>query len=91
MTKVVLLTGGTGSLGTNILARLLGRDDVSRIYALSRAGSSGSTSKDRHVQAFEREHESKDILSDTRVEFLEGDTALDHFGLPNDKFEQVRL
>ena len=87
--KVVLLTGGTGSLGSNILARLLERGDVSKVYALSRSSASGSTSKDRHTQTFEKEHGSADVLTSSKVEFFDGDPALDRFGLSEETFERV--
>ena len=87
--KVVLLTGGTGSFGSNILAWLLKSDDISMIYALSRASSTTSNSKDRHVQAFQREDLPIDIL-DSKVHFLDGDLAADSFGLTKERFDEVR-
>ena len=87
--KVVLITGGTGSLGSNILAWLLRSDDVSKVYALSRAGSSGSMAKEKHVQAFQREDIPSDLLSSSKVQFFNGDAALDRLGMPEKTFTQV--
>ena len=88
--KVVFLTGGTGSLGANILARLLECKDVSKIYACSRnIGASASSSKERHARAFEKEGIPMDKLEDTRIDFLDGDTSLEGFGVLPTIFERV--
>ena len=88
--KVVLLTGGTGSLGANILTWLLKDKEVTKVYALSRASSSGSSARDRHVRGFEREELPTDML-DSKVDFFDGDPALDNLGLPADVFSKVRF
>lgn len=88
--KVVLLTGGTGSLGANILAWLLKDPNVATVYALSRTSSSGSTARDRHIRGFEREDIPTDLLN-SKVQFFDGDPALEHFGLPVNLFTKVRF
>ena len=70
--------------------RHLERDDVFKVYALSRASSAGSKSKDRHIQTFEKEHGAANLLSESsKVEFYDGDPALDFFGLSEEVFAQV--
>jgi hypothetical protein len=51
-TEVVLLTGSTGGLGSQLLASLLADDHVKTVYALNRP-SSKKTSLDRHKNTFE--------------------------------------
>lgn len=88
--KVVLLTGGTGSLGSNILAHLLKSDSIVKVFALSRASPSEPclSSRDKHVQAFKREDFPTDTF-DFKVEFFDGDPSLDNFNLPKDIFDKV--
>ena len=87
--KVVLLTGGTGSLGCNILARLLESESVCKVYALSRPSHDGTSAKDRHVRAFERESLSVDMLDSAKVQFFDGDASLENFGIPPGDYDRV--
>jgi hypothetical protein len=48
---VVLLTGSTRGLGSQLLATMLKEDQVERVYALNRP-LSGKTSQARHVETF---------------------------------------
>jgi hypothetical protein len=47
--QVVLLTGSTGGLGSNLLAALLADDRVAKIYALNRPAATSSTSRHEGV------------------------------------------
>ncbi|KAI5121945.1 hypothetical protein M0805_002017 [Coniferiporia weirii] len=72
---VVLLTGSTGSLGSNILAKLIQNAGVVHVYTMSRPSSSGTSVKERHVAAFTREGLDVELLDDPKVEFLQGDPS----------------
>ena len=89
--KAVLLTGSTGSLGSNILMRLLQDRAIGKVYALSRSALDGSSAKGRHVRAFERETFPLDVLDDTKVQFFDGDLAQTDFGLPSQLFDEVNF
>lgn len=88
--KIVLLTGGTGSLGSNVLACLLESRNISKVYAISRTGSTGSSAKERHLEAFGREDISAALLETPKAQFSDGDTAVDRFGMQEDLFNRVR-
>jgi hypothetical protein len=48
----VLLTGSTGFLGGQILTQLLDHPNVAHVYVYNRPSATGTSSKDRHIQAF---------------------------------------
>jgi hypothetical protein len=48
----VLLTGSTGGLGSAILDRILKNAKVSKVYVLNRHSSTGKTSRERQLDAF---------------------------------------
>ena len=85
---VVILTGSTGSLGANILAKLLERPEVIRVYAMSRP-SSGLSAKERHVKAFEREGLDVSLLDNNKVQCLVGDAATSDFGIDPTLYQEV--
>ncbi|KAG6810396.1 putative NRPS-like protein biosynthetic cluster [Tricholoma furcatifolium] len=88
--KVVLLTGSTGNLGSQILADLLGDSSVERVYALNRASSGSASILERHVQRFEDKALDVKLLQSDRLVFVEGDTALPGFGLQADVFKKIQ-
>jgi hypothetical protein len=48
----MLLTGSTGFLGGQILTQLLDHPNVAHVYVYNRPSATGTSSKDRHIQAF---------------------------------------
>lgn len=86
----MLLTGGTGSLGSNILARLIESPRVSRIYSLSRHSSDNSTVEERHQKAFEREGLGRSLLETGKVRLLEADPSQPGFNLPPDVYKELQ-
>ena len=86
---VVLLTGGTGSLGANILAKLIQRDDIQLVYAMSRPSSSRSSSKERHASAFERENLDTKMLDSPKVRFVDGDAERADLAVDLSLYEEV--
>lgn len=88
---VVLLTGSTGNLGSEIL-RLLCDDNsnVTKVYALNRR-SSKQTIYERHAAQLGAKGVDGGFLRSPRLVFLEGDTALPNFDLDIDVYEEVCL
>ncbi|THH09230.1 hypothetical protein EW145_g2182 [Phellinidium pouzarii] len=87
---VVLLTGSTGSLGSNILAKLIQRAGIARVYALSRPSPDGASAKDRHVAAFTREGLDVDSLDSSKVRFLVGDPSYADFAVEPTVFKEMQ-
>ncbi|KAH8110846.1 acetyl-CoA synthetase-like protein [Phellopilus nigrolimitatus] len=87
----VLLTGSTGSLGSNILAKLIQNKAVTRVYAMSRPSSDGVSVKERHAKAFERESLDVQLLDDARVSFVEGDAGHADFAIDAKLFAETKL
>ncbi|KAH8111803.1 acetyl-CoA synthetase-like protein [Phellopilus nigrolimitatus] len=86
---VVVLTGGTGSLGSNILAKLIQSSSTVRVYALSRPSSDGSV-KERLAKTFERENLELKLLDDTKLRLLEGDASKPDFGIGAERFTELQ-
>lgn len=84
---VVLLTGSTGSFGSNILAKLIASPEVARIYALSRASPEGV--EERHLSAFSREGLDTELLKSGKVLFLYGDPSYEDFKMNSIIYSEV--
>ncbi|EPQ57831.1 acetyl-CoA synthetase-like protein [Gloeophyllum trabeum ATCC 11539] len=80
---VVLLTGSTGSLGSYILAALLGDDRVKRVYAFNRLSATSPT-VDRQKAAFVNRGLSGDLFTSSKVVFVDGDASVPDLGLSSD-------
>ena len=79
--EVVLLTGSTGGLGTQLLAQLASMPTVSHVYALNRKASDGKCSRERQVEALAERGLDVSIVDSPRVTLVEGDTAAADFGI----------
>lgn len=88
---VVLLTGSTGTLGSYMLADLLGRPEVSTVYVLNRfSAAPGTYSSMRQLQAFEERGLNTRLLTSSRkIHYLEGDISHDRLGLTAPTYERV--
>ncbi|KNZ74034.1 Linear gramicidin synthase subunit D [Termitomyces sp. J132] len=86
--KVILLTGSTGNLGSQILADLLLDSSVERVYALNRA--STSSILERHTERFQDKGLDIKLLQSDRLAFVEGDAALSRFGLSDQLYNEIR-
>lgn len=80
--ETVVVTGTTGRLGSHLLAQLLQRPDVRRVYALNRE-SSGSVDalEKRSREAFKLWRLDESLLACGKVSFHVVDLARPHFGL----------
>ncbi len=81
---VVVLTGSTGTLGTNILQVLLEDSQVIKVYCLNRA----PDALERHQKAFADRVVHYDLA--TKVEFLQAEFGGPQFGLESTKFKELK-
>ena len=90
-TETVIITGTTGRLGAHLLAQLLAREDVARVYALNREPS-GSVEKltARSKDAFEKWGLDASLLAGGKVTFHAADLAQPNFGLTSQLHDEVR-
>jgi hypothetical protein len=88
--EVVLLTGSTGGLGSQLLVGLLEADKVAKVYVLNRA-SAQSSSLERHERTFRDRGLDLALLQSSKLIFLEGEASAENFGLSADQYEEVRL
>ncbi|KAF8878947.1 putative aminoadipate reductase [Infundibulicybe gibba] len=86
---VVLLTGTTGNLGSQLLASLLRDDRVDRVYALNRPSKSHAM-LDRHALRFEDKALDLKLLASGKLIFVEGDASQRLLGLSESIYEELR-
>ncbi|KAG6838456.1 hypothetical protein C0991_011540, partial [Blastosporella zonata] len=86
--KVVLLTGSTGNLGSQILADLLLDPSVERVYALNRTSNRQASMLERHQERFTDKALDVELLRSDRLVFVEGDTALPGLGLQEELYRE---
>lgn len=88
--NVVLVTGTTGSIGTNILAILLASDAVARIYAMNRkTKGGGETSMERQAKAFSARGLDPAVLDAGKVVLIEADLTEQDLGISNESLQEV--
>ncbi|KAI9459306.1 acetyl-CoA synthetase-like protein [Russula earlei] len=85
---VYLLTGTTGTLGSNMLAQLLEAPGVARVYSFNRTSKS-STSQARHHSAFSHRGLNMSLLSSEKLVYVEGDLSASKFGLDDHLYGEV--
>ncbi|KAJ7845316.1 putative aminoadipate reductase [Mycena leptocephala] len=88
--SVVLLTGSTGSLGSQILASLIKDDRVKRIYAFNRPSERALTSSERHRAVFEDRGLDTSLLSSPKLSFVEGQTYEKDLGVAVNLYNKIR-
>lgn len=79
VSKCVILTGSTGSLGKHLLRQLLASPDVTKVYSLDRNVNASS----KHTDTFVSQEK------ESRVEFLQVEYGQPEFGLPAQKYEEL--
>ncbi|KAI6102822.1 putative aminoadipate reductase [Pisolithus sp. B1] len=87
--RVVLITGSTGALGSYIVASLLQREDVARIYVLNRR-SRTTTSQERQLSTFQDRGLDTDLLESQKLVYAEGDTSQENLGLEDKTYAEIR-
>ena len=86
---VVLLTGSTGNLGSQVLEILLLNPEISRVYTLNRASASSKSQLDRHLDRFGDKGLDLSALASKKWAPLEGDLAKEDLGLSQADYKEV--
>ncbi|KIJ28759.1 hypothetical protein M422DRAFT_189414, partial [Sphaerobolus stellatus SS14] len=86
--EVVLLTGSTGGLGSQILAQLVTMPSITRVYAFNRP--SKKSSRQRHIEAFTDRGNPLSLLDSKKIIYVEGDTAVEGFGIESGLFREIQ-
>ncbi|KXN81584.1 L-aminoadipate-semialdehyde dehydrogenase large subunit [Leucoagaricus sp. SymC.cos] len=84
----VFLTGSTGHLGSQILARLLTDPAISRVYAFNRPGT--RSIEERHADQFRTDELDVDVLKSNKLRFVEGDLSEKHLSISEDLYDEIR-
>lgn len=84
---VVLLTGSTGNLGTNLLARFAKDHRVKKIICLNREGNLRSQDRQEISNSLQGTNFTKADWA--KIEFIETDTQSENLGLGRNSFELV--
>lgn len=79
VSKCVVLTGSTGSLGKHLLRQLLASPGVTKVYSLDRNMNASS----KHTDTLASQE------NESRVEFLQVEYGQSDFGLPARKYEEL--
>ncbi|KAG6855913.1 hypothetical protein H0H87_009479 [Tephrocybe sp. NHM501043] len=86
---VVLLTGSTGSIGTEILAKLLEDASVEHIYAFNRPSLESFTIEERHRNRFKESGLDIGLLNTEKVSFISGDATQPNLGLDRGQYSEL--
>lgn len=86
---VVLLTGSTGNLGSQMLASLLLDSQVKTVYAFNRPTSGSKTIQDRQAERFVDKALDVSLLSSNRLIYLEGEASHRNLGLEEAVYHEV--
>jgi thioester reductase-like protein len=85
--EVILLTGSTGGLGSQILAQLVAMPSVSRVYAFNRP--SQKSLYDRHLESFVDRGNDISLLQSDKIVYVEGDTSVVGFNIKSELYNEV--
>lgn len=87
---VVVITGTTGAIGSNVLAELTRSPTVAKIYALTRKSTlSLQPSVERQKEALSNRGLDPDVVDGSRVVVVDADLTRPDLGLLEDLFEEV--
>jgi hypothetical protein len=86
---VVVLTGSTGNLGSQILVSLLQDERVAKVYALNRPSSSVGLAQ-RHSAMFKDRGLDIALLASSKLVFVEGQLDRPDLGLSSNLHNEVR-
>ncbi|KAJ7153563.1 hypothetical protein C8R43DRAFT_885444 [Mycena crocata] len=86
-TEVILVTGTTGALGSQIIAQLLALPEISTVYALNRRGKS---IQDRQRTSFSTNGIDVQLLESPKLKLLEGNLNESAFGLVEEDFRAIK-
>ncbi|KAG6827401.1 putative NRPS-like protein biosynthetic cluster [Tricholoma furcatifolium] len=83
---VVLLTGSTGNLGSEILAALLEDARVEHVYAFNRPSQETFLVEQRQLNVFNKRGLKAELLSSDKVSYLSGDATQANLGLDEEQY-----
>lgn len=86
---VILLTGSTGNLGSQVFEQLLSYPQISKVYALNRPSSGPVSMSERHLDRFRVKGLDIALLSSSKVVYLESDVSQERLGLSEAKYNEV--
>jgi hypothetical protein len=86
---VVVVTGTTGSLGSNLLEALILSSAVAKIYALNRPSTSGDSLATRQRRSFTERGLDDTLLDSEKVVLLEADLCEPDLSLREEVLEEV--
>lgn len=86
---VVLITGTTGFLGSNLLAQFLQSPKVARVYALNRRKSRPGSGVERQAALLSACGLDPFLAHNPKLTFLEADASRSYLGLPQELYDQV--
>ncbi|KAF8868636.1 acetyl-CoA synthetase-like protein [Gymnopilus junonius] len=87
---VVVLTGSTGNLGSDILERLLQSPRVIKVYTLNRTPSTPESIAERQLARFRDKGLDTTLLSSDKLVYLEGDFSMERLGLSDPLYTEVQ-
>lgn len=85
--EIVLVSGTSGRLGAHLLAQLLARPSVAKVYAVNRPSPGGALARQRSI--FENWELDTKLLEGGKMALLEGDFSKPDFGVGQDVYEEV--
>jgi len=87
--KVVFITGCTGALGSYILRDISKLKGIQKIYCLVRKRGLNQSAHQRLEKILDKENTGESFDRDMILEVIEGDVALDNFGLDQQIYEKL--
>jgi hypothetical protein len=88
---VVLITGTSGNLGSQILVNLAENNAAHRIHALNRTSSGCQSISERHKGRFDNMALNYGVLNFEKLVHIDGDTSEEGPGLKQGVYEEVSL
>ena len=88
---VVLLTGSTGCLGSQVLENLLLNSGIGRVYTFNRQSPSSKSQLERHLDRFRDKGLDLGALQSNKWIPLEGDLTKKDLGLSESVYKKVRF
>ncbi|KAF8154567.1 hypothetical protein B0H34DRAFT_661311 [Crassisporium funariophilum] len=86
---VVLITGSTGNLGSQVLETILRDPLVKRIYSFNRPSKGSQTIAQRHIERFLDKGFDIELLSSNKLVFVEGDMSKGDLGLVKETYDEL--
>ncbi|KAH9917018.1 uncharacterized protein B0H18DRAFT_1123857 [Fomitopsis serialis] len=86
---VVIVTGTTGALGSQLLVKLARNPEVKRVYALNRASRDQVPIRERQAKVLVERGLDASVLDTDKVVLVEGDLTQQNFGLSEETYKEI--